>query len=96
MTCEHCSHPMYAGIRCGVCGKWSDALHTCSYECERPECIKAQRDGLRKDLQNALRHLEWAMTRDEPLLRQALEALEACLGWPHVIAALRERLGEKT
>ncbi len=30
--------------------------------------------------------------RDEALLRQALEALEASLGWPHVIEAIKERL----
>jgi hypothetical protein len=29
---------------------------------------------------------------DEALLRQALEALEACCGWPQTIEALRERL----
>lgn len=22
--CSHCSHPQYAGIRCGVCGRWAD------------------------------------------------------------------------
>lgn len=30
--------------------------------------------------------------RDEALLRQALEALEASLGWPHVIEAIKGRL----
>ena len=27
-----------------------DDIHTCSYECERPACIKAQRDELAKRL----------------------------------------------
>lgn len=27
-----------------------DNIHTCSYECERPACIKAQRDELAKRL----------------------------------------------
>ena len=21
--CEHCNHPLYCGIRCSVCGRWS-------------------------------------------------------------------------
>jgi hypothetical protein len=28
-------------------------IHTCSYYCERPECIKAQRDELRQKLEQA-------------------------------------------
>jgi hypothetical protein len=47
-------------------------------------------------LADALHRAHHRTARDEALLWQALEALEACLGWPHVIAALRERLGEKT
>lgn len=41
-----------------------------------------------------MRELHKQQQADEALLRQALEALEACLGWPYVIAALRDRLGE--
>jgi hypothetical protein len=22
--CDHCLHPLWAGIRCGVCGRWAD------------------------------------------------------------------------
>jgi len=22
--CTHCTHPQYAGIRCNVCGRWTD------------------------------------------------------------------------
>lgn len=40
-----------------------------------------------------MRELHQQQQTDEALLRQALEALEASLGWPHVIEALRERLG---
>jgi len=29
------------------------SIHTCSYYCERPECIKAQRDELRQKLEQA-------------------------------------------
>ena len=28
-------------------------LHTCSYYCERPECIRAQRDELRQKIEQA-------------------------------------------
>jgi hypothetical protein len=28
----------------------ADAIHTCSYSCDRPGCIKAQRDELRERL----------------------------------------------
>lgn len=24
--CDHCNHPMYAGIRCGVCGRWTEIV----------------------------------------------------------------------
>lgn len=29
----------------------TDTLHTCSYECDRPECVRAQRDYLRDRLE---------------------------------------------
>ena len=22
--CDHCRHPLYCGIKCGVCGRWTD------------------------------------------------------------------------
>jgi hypothetical protein len=62
-----------------------------------------------EDLANALRHLEWAMTRDDALLWQALGALELaqanCIHgelaepspiFADAIDALRERLGERS
>jgi hypothetical protein len=27
--CEHCSHPMWAGIKCSQCGRWYDECGTC-------------------------------------------------------------------
>ena len=29
------------------------SIHTCSYYCDRPECIRAQRDELRQKLEQA-------------------------------------------
>ena len=43
-------------------------IHSCSYYCQRPECIKAQRDELRDRL--------GSMT-DREIMQRALEALEA-------------------
>ena len=51
-----------------------DTIHTCSYSCERPGCIRAQRDELVAKVE-ALRELEEREQRDEALLRQALEVL---------------------
>jgi len=22
--CDHCTHPLYCGIKCGVCGRWTE------------------------------------------------------------------------
>ena len=30
------------------------SIHTCSYFCDRPECIRAQRDELRQKLEQAV------------------------------------------
>jgi hypothetical protein len=30
------------------------SIHTCSYYCERPDCIRAQRDELRQKLEQAI------------------------------------------
>ena len=43
-------------------------VHSCSYYCDRPECIKAQRDELRDRL--------GSMT-DREIMQQALEALQS-------------------
>ena len=41
-------------------------IHSCSYYCDRPECIKAQRDNLRERLVS--------MT-DRELMQQAFDAM---------------------
>jgi hypothetical protein len=38
------------------------STHTCSYYCERPECIKAQRDELRQKLEQAEKQEPWVKT----------------------------------
>jgi hypothetical protein len=48
-------------------------LHSCSYYCERPGCIKAQRDELREKLFARSEWEEHGMTRDE-IIRMANEA----------------------
>ena len=36
----------------------TEHIHTCGYHCERPDCIKAQRDELRDTLDDALEAFE--------------------------------------
>jgi hypothetical protein len=48
--------------------------------------------GRIQDLYGQLNATEKEVDDCRLLLRQALEALEACLGWPHVIEAIKERL----
>jgi hypothetical protein len=38
------------------------STHTCSYHCDRPECIKAQRDKLRQAIE---KKREWVHLTDE-------------------------------
>ena len=64
--------------------------------CEALECCKDTDPDILRESQAAWKNLskvyKAAREADEYLLRQALEALEACLGWPQTIEALRERL----
>jgi len=41
-------------------------MHTCSYYCERPKCIKAQRDELRQKLEQTEKR-EWVGLTDEEI-----------------------------
>ena len=40
-------------------------MHTCSYYCERPDCIRAQRDELRQKLEQAEK--QWVGLTDEEI-----------------------------
>ncbi len=44
---------------------------------------------------NIIDGLSLVISRQQAVMRQALEALEACCGWPKVIEALREVLGSE-
>lgn len=66
-----------------------DDIHSCSYHCDRPGCIKSQRDELRG-----------LVERDMDLMRQAEDTIAFYTRqFPNrtkdgeVLAALRERLG---
>lgn len=56
-------------------------IHTCSYYCHRPACIKAQRDELRDKMERERaivamgEMIGQAVVRDEGLMHQALLAL---------------------
>jgi hypothetical protein len=104
--CDHCSHPLFAGIKCDICGWKAETMHTCSYECTRPACVLAQRNELRaklEDSQDAANKFAYVQQVDEALMRQVLEALEYYERrnpeWGYAdertIAALRQRLEEK-
>jgi hypothetical protein len=50
---------------------------------------------LREQNEQLMEQVNWLdaqLAKSEKLLRQALEALEACLGWPRVIGAIRAHL----
>jgi len=44
MGCEHCSHPLWAGIRCSQCGRWYDECRICGKRGNLPceECMKTE------------------------------------------------------
>jgi len=52
-------------------------VHSCSYYCDKPDCIKSQRDELRETLAGVL---EQNTELDQRLA--GLERLESMLNWP--------------
>jgi hypothetical protein len=59
MTCSHCTHPMYAGIRCGDCGRWTDEKEE---DMNRDDIIRmARKAGMEMDTSG----IGWT-TADDP------------------------------
>ena len=76
---------------CGICWCPYDDDGKCGCEHTPLVNMDAFRLGYDKGADDTRRR-DHERINDEALLRQALEALEACLGWPQTIEALRERL----
>lgn len=73
-------------------------IHSCSYYCDKPECIKSQRDELRESLAGLMEQnteldqrlagleLTFEQMRDvlenEPRATVACDRLESMLNWP--------------
>ena len=90
MGCDHCLHPLWAGIRCGVCGRWAD-------EKEEPsEALKQAWESYRQALKdfdcprcghNCRR--EWqGLTDEEAAACWSTSAVET---WKAIEAALKEK-----
>ena len=57
MGCDHCSHPLWAGIKCSQCGRWYDECRTCGKRgCE--ECMKAGLKQAWENYQEALKEFD--------------------------------------
>ena len=60
--CDHCLHPLWAGIRCGVCGRWAEegmeeSVKAPEFECPRcghcctvDKAVAAEREAICQDL----------------------------------------------
>lgn len=89
-TCTHCSHPLYAAIRCSSCGRWSD-------EKERTESALQRLSDFHQEIESNTAEIR----RYHKACEMALEALnsDGTGSFPYrrdaAIDALREVLGEK-
>lgn len=47
--CEHCSHPLWAGIKCSICWRWYDQCRICGKRGNLPceECMKKESEDER-------------------------------------------------
>ena len=99
MACEHCSHPLWAGIKCSQCGRWYDECRTCGKRgCE--ECMKAGLKQAWENYQEALKEFdcprcghncrrEWkGLTDEEAAACWSTSAVET---WKAIEAALKEK-----
>ena len=64
-------------------------MHTCSYHCDRPECIRAQRDELRQKLEQAKK--QWVGLTDEEKEEIGKEKNR----WDEIFEAIEAKLKEK-
>lgn len=70
LGCEKCNHPLFAGVRCDICGWEAEQLHTCSYSCTRPPCVLAQRNELRETVNRLIAENEELRAECNVLVRQ--------------------------
>jgi restriction endonuclease S subunit len=64
-------------------------MHTCSYYCEKPECVLAQRDELRQKLEQAEK--QWVGLTDEEKEEIGKEKNR----WDEIFEAIEAKLKEK-
>ena len=70
----------------------SNDIHSCSYYCDRPACIKAQRDELREKLFTR----EWAGLTDDEIAEAGKFTVEGKYMLPHSFArSIEAKLKEK-
>ena len=82
MGCDHCSHPLWAGIKCSQCGRWYDECRTCGKRgCE--ECMK---EGLKQAWDNYQQALKEYHTCHDQCPRPA------CVAVRNAVRAERERI----
>lgn len=76
-----------------------DDIHSCSYYCDRPECVKSQRDELREAIA-ALRSERWIPDCAADVFKEIGKAIAKFPTWPtdplHTLAVLGEEYGELT
>ena len=66
-------------------------IHTCSYHCHRPACIKAQRDELRDKLSQR----QWVGLTDDEIEQGCRESWVTKQAWQSAVWWAEEKLKEK-
>lgn len=72
-------------------------VHSCSYYCDRPECIKAQRDELRDRLAQPEQEpqRQWRGLTDEDIAEIAEKLGLADVAWLDLMQAIERRLKKR-
>ena len=72
-------------------------VHSCSYYCDRPECIKAQRDELRERLAQPEQESQrqWRGLTDEDIAEIAEKLGLADVAWVDLMQAIERRLKKR-